>query len=49
MNVIREIEKTEDFERLEQIGLKLNKKLYNFRAKTIPIPRITLGNEEKVQ
>ncbi len=49
MNVVKEIERTDDFEKLEQVGVKLNKKLYSFKARSIPIPRITLGKDEKVQ
>ena len=45
MNVIREIERTDDFERLKEVGLDLSKKLYSFRAKSIPVPRITLGGD----
>lgn len=46
---MNEIEKTDDFAKLEQVGLKLNKRLYNFKGKTIPVPRITLGDEQRVQ
>ena len=42
-NIVREIEKTQDFDRLEQIGIRLNKKLYGFKAKAIQTPRIALG------
>jgi hypothetical protein len=49
MNVVKEIERTDDFDKLEDVGLKLNKKLYSFKAKSIPVPRISLGQEEKVQ
>lgn len=49
MNVIREIERTDDFAKLESVGIRLKKELYSFKAKSIPVPRITLGGDEKVQ
>lgn len=45
LKVVQEIETTDDFERLQDIGLRLNKKLYSFRGKMIPTPRITLGGD----
>jgi hypothetical protein len=49
MHIIKEIQRTDDFEKLEQVGLRLNRDLYSFSAKNIPTPRIELGSGQKVQ
>ena len=48
MSIVKEIERTDDFDKLEQVGLRLNKKLYNFRGKMIPTPKISLGEDQNV-
>ena len=49
MKIMDELKKTDDFEKLEQVGLKLSSRLYNFKCKSIPTPKIALGEDEKVQ
>lgn len=43
MNVVKEIEKTDDFNKLEEVGLILSKKMYSLKAKCIPTPKLSLG------
>jgi hypothetical protein len=40
MQIMKDIQRTDDFDKLEQVGLKLKRDLYSFRGKTIPTPRI---------
>ncbi len=46
---MKDIQRTDDFDKLEQVGLRLKRDLYSFRGKTIPTPRIELGSDQKVQ
>ena len=43
MQIMKDIQRTDDFEKLEQVGLRLKRDLYSLKGKTIPVPRIALG------
>lgn len=49
MNVLKEIQKTDDFNKLAEVGLRLSDKLYSLKAKSIPTPILALGEDQKVQ
>lgn len=34
---------------MEEVGLKLSKKLYSLKAKSIPTPKLALGEDQRVQ
>jgi hypothetical protein len=43
MQIMKELQRTDDFEKLEKVGIKLKKDLHSMKGKSIPVPRIELG------
>jgi hypothetical protein len=37
---MKELQKTDDFEKLEEVGIKLKKDLHSMKGKSIPVPRL---------
>ena len=48
MSVMDEIKKAPDFEDLRKVGIDLSHRMHELNARMIPVPRLALGEDQKV-